>query len=127
MYLLDTHVFLWLASDSKRLSASSLKVINDSGSRVFISLVSIWELQIKYQLGKLQLRLPVSQLVNEQQTQNGLDLLSVTTSHIYDLQNLSDHHRDPFDRLLIAQARVEGMTLISQDAVISQYPVTILW
>ena len=119
MYLLDTHVFLWLASDSKRLSSAALKIVNDGASQLCVSHITIWELQIKYQLGKLALRLPVSQLIQEQQTENNIELISITTAHIYELQNLPDHHRDPFDRLLIAQARIEDMMLISQDSVVA--------
>jgi len=94
---------------------------------LFLSYASIWELQIKLQLGKLTARRPLSQIIQEQTTLNGLRLLPILPDHIYALQSLPNLHGDPFDRMLIAQAMHENMTLISSDSQIAQYPIPILW
>ncbi len=91
-----------------------------------MSLVSVWEIQIKQQSGKLGLKTSLANLLIEQE-RNGLQLLDITTAHILALSELPDHRRDPFDRLLIARARTEGLTLITQDSTVSRYPVSIIW
>ena len=101
--LLDTHAFIWWIHDSQRLPESALAAIRGTHNSVLLSLASIWEMQIKYQLVKLQLNVPLQQIVEEQQARNGLQLLSITPQHIYTLGELPQHHRDPFDRLLIAR------------------------
>ena len=92
-----------------------------------VSVVSVWEMQIKQQLGKLKLRLPLAQLIAEQRTDNGLEILSVTLPHVLALENLPLHHRDPFDRLLIAQANAENIALLSVDAIFKHYEVNLLF
>lgn len=84
-------------------------------------------MQIKLQLGKLKLDLPLSELIENQQQVNDLQLLSITTGHIYALEQLPNHHRDPFDRLLVAQAMIEQMPLLSVDAVFDSYPIERWW
>ncbi|MDO9303603.1 MAG: type II toxin-antitoxin system VapC family toxin [Anaerolineales bacterium] len=93
---------------------------------LLLSVASIWEMQIKSQLGKLQLRMPLPELIREQQG-NGLEVLPVEPSHIFALDSLPNHHKDPFDRLLIAQAIVEGAALVSADPLVKQYPVSVEW
>jgi PIN domain nuclease of toxin-antitoxin system len=95
----------------------------DRSNEILLSIVSVWEMQIKIQLGKLNFDLPLSELIESQQQANDLQLLSITTLHIYALENLPNHHRDPFDRLLVAQAMTEKIPLLSIDAVFEQYPV----
>ena len=92
-----------------------------------MSLVSIWEMQIKIQLGKLNFTVPLSEIIASQQHANDLQLLAMTTTHIYALAHLPNHHRDPFDRLLVAQAMTEQMPLLSADARFNGYPVTRWW
>jgi PIN domain nuclease of toxin-antitoxin system len=92
-----------------------------------LSLASVWEIQIKSQLGKLQLSLPLSELIETQQQMNDLQLLPVELKHIYALTELSHHHRDPFDRLLIVQSRVEQMPLLSRDSIFDAYGVDRIW
>lgn len=126
-YLLDTHAFMWADSNSSQLSKSAKAEISDPDNMIFVSLVSIWEIQIKHQLGKLPLTGELNAIVERQQQENGIELLPIQLSHIIELDNLPLLHRDPFDRLLIAQARVGGLTLISHDSVMAQYPVQVLW
>jgi len=89
--------------------------------------VSVWEIPIKLQLGKLHLRLALADMVSEQQQTNDIQVLSVAFGHVVALQNLPAHHRDPFDRLLIAQAHAEEAVLISHGPVFAHYPVKVLW
>ena len=124
--LLDTHTFIWWDSDPARLSSVALAALRDPANRVWLSVVSVWEILIKAQLGKLSVRLPLPDIVAQQQA-NGLQVLPVTLPHSLALDGLPPIHKDPFDRLLIAQAVVEGAELVSADRVFSQYPVRLLW
>ena len=125
--LLDTHTFLWWDSAPGRLSPTVLALCRDPAVVLFLSLVSLWEIQIKSSLGKLPLALPLAEIIRNQQSQHGLQLLPVTVEHIYALQSLPIHHKDPFDRLLIAQALTEGLPLASVDSVFSFYPISLVW
>lgn len=125
--LLDTHIFIWWDDDVKKLSPSVMSALTDPKNIIYLSTVSIWEMQIKTQLGKLKFSLPLKEKVSEQMSKNNLNLLNIYDHHIYELEKLPHHHRDPFDRLLIAQARIEKMTLITHDANIQKYSVKTLW
>ncbi|OKH39658.1 twitching motility protein PilT [[Phormidium ambiguum] IAM M-71] len=125
--LLDTHVFIWLSLTPERLSERVTDLLMDETNLWFLSLVSIWEMQIKRQLGKLSLNLPLPELIASQQQTNGLQLLPIELNHIFTLENLPQFHRDPFDRLLIAQAITEQIPLLSIDTVFDHYPVQRLW
>ena len=125
--LLDTHTFLWWDSAPGRLSPTVLALCQDPSVILFLSLISLWEIQIKSGLGKLPLALPLAEIIQNQQSQHGLQLLPVTVEHIYALQSLPLHHKDPFDRLLIAQALTEELPLASVDSVFSSYPVPLIW
>jgi PIN domain nuclease of toxin-antitoxin system len=118
---------MWADSNPSQLSAKAVAAISDPENTIFVSLVSIWEIQIKHQLGKLPLTMALNAIIERQQRENGIELLPVRLSHILELDKLPLHHRDPFDRLLIAQARIEGLTFISHDSVMAQYPVQVLW
>jgi PIN domain nuclease of toxin-antitoxin system len=124
--LLDTHTFIWWDSDPARLSAAALAALCDPANTVWLSVVSVWEILIKAQLGKLSVRLPLPDIIAQQQA-NGLQVLPVTLPHSLALEGLPPVHKDPFDRLLIAQAVVEGAELVSVDHVFVQYPVRLLW
>lgn len=126
-YLLDTHTFLWWNKQSTKLSVAVLNLFQDRSNTLLLSLASVWEIQIKIQLGKLSLPAPLVEIIEKQQQANQIELLPITLPHILALEHLPQHHRDPFDRLLIAQARVEGMSIISDDALFSQYPVQLIW
>jgi len=125
--LLDTHVLLWWHDQPARLTGTAYSAINDLGNDVFLSVVNGWEIQIKAQLGKLTLPKPLRELLQEEQATNGFRLLPVTLEHVYALDSFPLHHRDPFDRLLIAQAHQEGLILVTHDPQFSVYPVPLLW
>ena len=94
---------------------------------VLLSVASVWEMQIKLQLGKLKLSLPLAELIESQRQTNNIEMLPVTLAHVLALQNLPSHHKDPFDRLLIAQANVEEAVLLSSDPMFAKYPVKLFW
>ncbi|NJN11922.1 MAG: type II toxin-antitoxin system VapC family toxin [Richelia sp. RM2_1_2] len=125
--LLDTHVLIWWSISPSNLSENVYKLLDNQVNNLFFSLASIWEMQIKLQIGKLSLNLPLPELIEDQRQTNGLQLLSIETSHIYALNNLPSHHKDPFDRILIAQAMVEQMPVVSIDEVFDNYPIKRLW
>jgi PIN domain nuclease of toxin-antitoxin system len=125
--LLDTHALIWWASSSEQLPKKVLDLLEDADNRLFLSVASIWEMQIKCQNGKLELGKPLAQLVSNQQVSNGLKILLVEPSHVYALQGLPDVHRDPFDRIMIAQSIVEDLGFVSADHVLSGYPVRQIW
>ena len=124
--LLDTHIFIWLDKEPEKLSASAFALLHDPDNTLYLSLVSVWEIQIKTQNGKLDLRLPLPQLLAEQQQTNNLQLLPVTLAHVLALDALPLHHRDPFDRLLIAQANAQNCALLSADSQFAGYAVKLL-
>ncbi|WP_417910828.1 type II toxin-antitoxin system VapC family toxin [Candidatus Electronema sp. PJ] len=124
--LLDTHIFLWLNSEPEKIPPAAYDACCDPHNQLYLSHVSPWEIQIKQQLGKLQLRAALPELIEMQARENGLNMLPIELSHIYDLSQLPCHHNDPFDRLLIAQARIESMVLVTVDRKISLYDVEVL-
>lgn len=126
-YLLDTHTFIWMDSDPNQLSELARTVIQDPNNILLLSVVSIWEMQIKSQLGKLLLTLPLAELVESQRQSNSIEILPIALSHVLALENLPLHHKDPFDRLLIAQSNVENALLVSADPVFVNYQVQIVW
>lgn len=125
--LLDTHTFLWLNDQPERLSEAAMKACSDPGNRLFLSIVSLWEIQIKQQLGKLALSIPWANMLQEQEQTNGLAILPIRIPHIQQLTKLPMHHRDPFDRLLLAQVQVEAMVFVSADQSIAPYGVNNVW
>ena len=125
--LLDTHTLLWWRDNPAELSAVSLTALRDSSNTLFLSMVSLWELQIKVGLNKLSVSISLSEIVRQEVEVNGMELLPIALDHIYALSSLPHHHRDPFDRLLIAQAQVESATLVTKDHLIALYSIPILW
>ena len=125
--LLDTHVFIWWSISTQNLSSQAAKLIADTDNALFLSLASVWEMQIKIQLGKLDLDVTLSELIQKQQEVNSLNLLPIKVNHIYALTNLADRHKDPFDRLIIAQSIVENIDLISIDKVFDKYSIDRIW
>lgn len=122
--LLDTHVFLWFIMGSPHLSAEARTLIEDEKNRKFISIASLWEIAIKSSIGKLTLSASFDQLIPQQLTLNGFELLPIEFTHLAAVATLPFHHRDPFDRLLIAQAIVEKMPIMSIDSAFEAYNVT---
>lgn len=125
--LIDTHVFIWWTSDYKNLSLSVYNLLCDLNTEVFLSIVSIWEMQIKLSLGKIQFKTPLPQLIENEVKRNKIQLLPIGLSHIYALSDLPNYHRDPFDRLLIAQAKSEKLVIISIDEKFDGYEIERLW
>ena len=125
--LLDTHAFIWWDGDQSKLSSAALAACESPANTLFLSLASVWEMQIKRQLGKLNLRLPLAEILRDQRLNNGLILEPITLDDIMGLEQLPSHHRDPFDRLLISQASRGGFQLVSQDPEITRYSVPVLW
>jgi PIN domain nuclease of toxin-antitoxin system len=125
--LLDTHTFIWWDSDPARLSAMALALCSDPANELILSVTSLWEMQIKCQLGKLSLRLPLIDIVAHQQATNGVNVLPILPADVFALDGLPAVHKDPFDRLLVAQANREGAILVSADAIFTSYPVRTAW
>jgi PIN domain nuclease of toxin-antitoxin system len=126
-YLLDTHAFLWWVNDSPELTVTARLAIADGGNECFLSLASCWEMGIKSSLGKLLLAKPLERFIMEQLAANSFRLLNIDLSHAGTVEKLPFHHRDPFDRLLIAQAMMDKLTIISADRIFADYGVTVLW
>jgi PIN domain nuclease of toxin-antitoxin system len=120
--LLDTHVFLWWLSDPKLLSPAAATAIGDPQNRVLVSIAVLWEIAIKRAIGKLSAPIDLQNDV----THGGFELLPIQVAHIEQTEQLPPHHRDPFDRMLVAQALVEGATLVTRDPKISPYGVSVL-
>ena len=125
--LLDTHAFLWLNDESERLTQTVIDLCSSGEHEFYLSMASPWEMQIKHQLGKLSLAMPIAELVIKNTQENNIKLLPIDLSHINYLEQLPSHHKDPFDRIIIAQAIIEGMTIISIDHAFVGYPVQTLW
>jgi len=125
--LLDTHTFIWWDSAPTRLSPTALTLCSNPTNQLVLSVASLWEIQIKRQLGKLELRLPLAEIVAHQQETNGMVVLAVVQEHVLALEGLPSHHRDPFDRMLVAQAMVEAAALVSADPVLKSYPIEVRW
>jgi len=121
--LLDTHTFIWWDSEPQKVPAATLLLCQDEANTLMLSVASVWEMQIKMQLGKLALRLPLEVLIAGQINTNDLQILPVTMPHVLALQDLPAHHKDPFDRMLIAQANIEEAVLLSSDPVMARYSV----
>ena len=125
--LLDTHTFIGWDSEPQRLSQQILNMCQDPENELLVSVASLWEMQIKLQLGKLELNKPLAELVSGQQEINKIDILDVKLKHILALAKLPPHHKDPFDRLLIAQTDIEEAILVSKDQIFTEYEVKLVW
>lgn len=125
--LFDTHTFIWWDSQPNNLSQTSLTLLQDRSNILLLSVISIWEMQIKLQLGKLTLSRSLLEIIENQQQTNQIELLSVNLAHVLELDKLPLVHKDPFDRLLITQANVENAALVSCDPIVAQYPVNVIW
>jgi PIN domain nuclease of toxin-antitoxin system len=125
-YLLDTHTLIWYAGDDPRLPPSIAALIADPTARIVVSRVSLWEITIKESLGKLLLPLPYAQWMRSILDYD-FQILGISDEHLQCLHGLPYHHRDPFDRLLIAQALTESLTLVSRDAKFASYSVAQTW
>jgi PIN domain nuclease of toxin-antitoxin system len=123
--LLDTQAFLWWVTDDRRLSRRAARAI--AGTECLLSVASCWEMSIKASLGKLSLPGAVDRFVQEQIEVNGFSLLAISLEHVGGVAGLPFHHRDPFDRLLVAQALADDLSVVSADPVFRRYGVTRVW
>lgn len=126
-FLLDTHVFLWWITAAPELSPAAREVLAPGRNRLVWSAASSWEVAIKFALGRLPLPLPPGRLLPEHLARNRVEGLPVLDAHAWRVAELPVHHRDPFDRLLVAQAQVEGLTIVSADAQLRAYDVPVIW
>ena len=124
--LLDTQIFIWWADNPEKLSKPVLSALEDDSNDLLLSVASVWEMQIKIRLGKLKVSLPLAELVHSQQAANDINILPVALPLVLALDALPFHHKDPFDRVLIAQSIEEDATLVSVDPQFSSYPVKLL-
>jgi PIN domain nuclease of toxin-antitoxin system len=123
--LLDTHTFLWALSDEARLSERVRRLL--PRAEPWLSVASLWEILIKSQSGKLPLPQPVGPYVMSKLKFNGVKVLSVSPEHVLRIESLPMHHRDPFDRMLIAQSLEEQLPLVTSDAVFQRYGLNLIW
>jgi PIN domain nuclease of toxin-antitoxin system len=119
--LLDTHVLLWAAGEPARLSASARRLINDAANEPLFSVASLWEIAIKRGLGRKDFQVD-ARLLRRGLLDNGYSELPIMSDHVVAVEDLPAIHKDPFDRLLVAQATVEGITLLTLDLVVARYP-----
>ncbi len=125
-YLLDTHAFLWFVSGDKQLPPLAKKTIKDIDQSCFLSAASLWEITIKYQNKKLELGISLKELF-EFADRNQIEIIPINYTHLISLSKLPNHHNDPFDRLIIAQAISEDLTIITKDKLFKNYKVKKAW
>ena len=125
--LLDTHVWLWMIAERERFDAETAGMLENSANELLLSAASSWEIAIKHALGKLTLPAPPARYVPQQIAKTGVTPLLVEHSHALRVADLPPHHRDPFDRLLVAQAELEGVTLLTADRQFEPYGIPIEW
>ncbi|MCY4552294.1 MAG: type II toxin-antitoxin system VapC family toxin [Candidatus Poribacteria bacterium] len=126
-YLLDTHTLLWFLKGDKKLSDKARQLIDNPRNSKFLSIASLWEIAVKVSLGKLVLDKPFERLFPEQLYFNRIEVLDITVDSLIKLTTLPFHHRDPFDRLIIAQALVEDLPIIGTDAAFDAYEISREW
>lgn len=125
--LLDTHTFLWWVTDSDRLSKRAMEIISKASNEFYFSAASGWEMAIKAALGKLELPANLNAFIAEELANNAIQALPIHLYHALHVKTLPHHHRDPFDRMLIAQSQLERLPIISIDGTFADYDVEVLW
>ncbi len=125
--LLDTHAFLWWITDDPKLSELARQIIGNGENTLFLSAASTWEIAIKARLGRLKIPDPPDRFISEQMHQNAIQGLPIQISHTLHVYHLPPHHQDPFDRILIAQAQLEALTLLSSDRLMGKYKLKVIW
>lgn len=125
--LLDTHAFLWFIQGNNKLSDVARAHIEDQAVQKLISVASLWEIAIKVGLGRLEIGMGLSDLVKREILDNAFDVLNIQPLHLEQLTSLPFHHKDPFDRLIIAQGLTESIAIISKDQVFNQYDAKLIW
>ena len=125
--LLDTHVFLWWITDAPQLPHAVRELIADGGNELYLSAASCWEIAIKARLGKIELPARPDAYITDQMSKNAVQGLPIELSHAFQVFHLPLHHRDPFDRMIIAQSQMEKIPIITSDPLISKYRVRTVW
>jgi PIN domain nuclease of toxin-antitoxin system len=126
-FLLDTHAFLWWKTKDPRLTSVALQAIEEGTNRVVLSAVSCWEIAVKFELGKLVIARGLAENVEAGALESGLETLPISFAHCQLSARLPPYHKEPFDWLLLAQASIEGLSLISNEAIFDRYGVRRLW
>jgi PIN domain nuclease of toxin-antitoxin system len=126
-FIADTSSFLWFITDSERLSPKAKQILESSESARFLSLASVWEISIKASIGKLTFTIPIEEFLPQQLLLNQFSLLPISLAHTLRVTKLPFHHRDPFDRLIVAQSLIEGIPILSSDVALDAYGVERLW
>jgi PIN domain nuclease of toxin-antitoxin system len=124
--LIDTHAIIWFITDDKKLPSKTKQLIEDRKNNCFISLATFWEIAIKYSIGRLDLNTDLEKIFQIIED-TGFEILPISTTHILENANLKFHHQDPFDRLIIAQASVENLIVVSKDNQFKKYKVELIW
>ncbi len=125
--LLDTCAFIWLGSDPEKLGARAREALDEASAEILLSDVTIWEISLKWQAGKLELPAPPRTWIEDQRSAWDLARAPLVLEHFYRSTELPLHHRDPFDRLLVSQGIVDGLTIVTPDAAVRAYPVPVIW
>ena len=125
-YLIDTHVLIWYLDGDKRISRKALDIITDPNHKINISIVSFWEMAVKLSIKKLQLSQPLSKIIDKTRSLQ-IEIIPLQEGPVLEVEKLPFHHRDPFDRLIIAQALVEKMKVVSIDESFDKYNVHRIW
>ena len=125
--LLDTHAFIWYTTDSSRLTATGRSLIDNGENDILLSTASVWEMAIKHSIGRLTFSMPFMEFIKQQIAVNRIDILEITFDHIEVVASLPLHHRDPFDRLIIAESMAQQIPILSVDAIFDAYAIARVW
>ena len=125
--LLDTHAFIWYTTDSSRLTTTGRSLIDNGDNDILLSTASVWEMAIKHSIGRLNFSMPFMEFIKQQIAVNRIEILEISFDHIEVVASLPLHHRDPFDRLIIAQSMAEQIPVLRVDAIFDAYAIARLW
>jgi PIN domain nuclease of toxin-antitoxin system len=125
--LLDTHAFIWYTTDSSRLTATGRSLIDNGENDILLSTASVWEMAIEHSIGRLTFSMPFMEFIKQQIAVNRIDILEITFDHIEVVASLPLHHRDPFDRLIIAQSMAQQIPILSVDAIFDACAIARVW
>jgi len=125
-FLIDTHIFIWYATGDKRLGKNAISII-EGNNEIYLSIASLWEMAIKVNIGRLEFKEPFEKIATQQIAINNYKILNIKPEHAFHLSHLELFHKDPFDRIIISQATIEDMPLISKDRFFKDYNIEIIW